>query len=101
MNAFEINKILHEQIKPRHEFKTPLIRKINPVSLSPDIVPDIQTNKVIPSQSSFPWEEVVILGGAVILIIILINEFRKNQIINRNKESRNDPMSILVDNNSK
>ena len=101
MDAFDINKILQEQFKPRQEFKTPLIQKINPVMVSPDFVPDIHTIKVIPSQSSFPWDEVVILSGAVILIIILINEVRKNQRYIRNKDSRNNPESIHVNNNPK
>ena len=94
MDAFDINKILQEQFKPRQEFKTPLIRKINPVTISSDIVPDIHTNKVIPRQSSFPWEEVVILGGAIILTLIIINEIRKNQYYNSITKRNDDQHPI-------
>ena len=82
MDAFELHKFLHSQINPGQEFKTPVARKVKPVSLSPNIIPDIPSAQVTQSQSSFPWDEVIIMCGVVVLIIIVINEIQKSQNYN-------------------
>jgi hypothetical protein len=93
MDAFAINKILQNQIKPGLEFKAPVIREIRPVSLNSDLIPDILPSKTNQSQSSFPWEELVILSGVAILIIIIINEIQKRQNYNIFSISRQDQQS--------
>lgn len=74
MDAFELHKFLHAQIKTEQEFIAPVVRKIEPINVSPNLTPDILTPEVNLSQSSFPWAEVIILGGAIILGIYLISK---------------------------
>lgn len=94
MDAFELHNILHAQNKTGQEFKAPEIRKIKPVSVSPNLIPDILPAQVNQSQSSIPWEEVVILGGVTILIIILIIEIQKSQNYNSFTRRRKHQHSI-------
>jgi len=73
MDAFEIDKILQAQIKTGQELKVPLIREINPVSVSPNLILDTHSAEINQSKSSFPWTGVVILCGVIILVIFLIS----------------------------
>jgi|WetSurMetagenome_2_1015567.scaffolds.fasta_scaffold1625522_1 hypothetical protein len=79
MDAFEIDKILHAKIKPGQEFKAPITQKIESVNLRPNLIPEIITTNFNISQSSFPWAEMVLLGGVTILIITIIIEFPKSK----------------------
>jgi hypothetical protein len=78
MDAFEIDKILHAQIKNGQEFKAPALHIIKPINLNPVLVPDIPTNEVNQSQSSLLWTEMFLLGGVVALIIIVIIKIPKS-----------------------
>ena len=82
MDAFELHKFLHSQISSGQEIKSPEIRKVESVRVSLNLNPDISPAQVTQSQSSFPWDEVIIRCGAAVLIIIVINEIQKNQNYN-------------------
>lgn len=94
MNALELHKLIHEGVKTDHTVNAPEIRKIKPVSMSPNLIQDIIPAQVNQSQSSFPWEELVILSGVTILLIIIINEIRKSQNYNRYASKRKDQHSV-------
>jgi hypothetical protein len=94
MDAFELNEFIQAQIKTGQEFKVPVIREIKPVSVSPDLIPDNLTTKVNQNQSSFPWAEVVILGGVTVLIIIIIIKIRESQNYNSFTRKRKNQQSI-------
>ena len=93
MDAFEINNFLHSQINPRQEIKAPEILKIKHIEVNPDLKPDILSTQVNQCQSSFPWAEMVILGGVIVLIFIIINEIRENQNYSNITKRRDDQHS--------
>jgi hypothetical protein len=94
MDAFELHKFLHAQIKTEQEFIAPVVRKIEPINVSPDLTPDILTPEVNLSQSSIPWAEVVILGGVTVLILILIIKIWESQNYNSFTRKRKNQQSI-------
>jgi hypothetical protein len=82
MDAFEINKIIQHQIRTVQELKIPLIQENKPLSVSPKLINDTLCINIDQSQSTFPWDEVIILCGVAVLIIIVINEIQKSQNYN-------------------
>jgi hypothetical protein len=94
MDAFELNNFLHAQINPRLEIKAPEILKIKNVKLNPYLKPNILSTEINQSQSSFPWIEVIILGGVIILTFIFIDEILKRQNYNNIVKKKDDQRSI-------
>jgi hypothetical protein len=94
MDAFELNNFLHAQFNPGQEIKAPEILKIKHVKVNPDLKPDILSTEINQSQSSFPWVEVIIYGGVIILTFIIINEIRKRQNYDKIAKGKDDIHSI-------
>ena len=79
MDAFELHNILHAQNKSGQEFKAPVIQKIKPVSVSPKLIPDILPAQVNQYQPSFPWKNLILVCGVIILLISLVSKIPKNE----------------------
>lgn len=79
MDAFELNDFIQAQIKTGQEFKAPVIRKIKPVCVSPNLITDTLSAQVNQSQSSFPLIKWMLIGGAIILVIYLISKIPKSE----------------------
>jgi hypothetical protein len=90
MDAFELHKFLHSQISSGQEIKSPLIRKVESVRVIPNLNSDIPSAQVTQSQSSFPWDEVIIWCVAAVLLIIVMNEIQKSQNYNNFTRRRED-----------
>lgn len=79
MNALELHKLIHEGVKTVNTVNAPVIQKIKPESVSPNLIPDIHHAKVNQSQSSIPLIKCMLIVGAIILGIYLNSKIQKSE----------------------
>jgi len=79
MNALEIHNLIHERVKTGQDVKAPEIQKINHLSGSSDLIPDSRPSNGNQYQPSFPWKNLILVCGVIILVISLVSKIPKSE----------------------